>query len=286
MTTRRNLLAGTTAALALAAMPRFAAAGDDTDLVESLVERAGCGENIEFPARRLVITRPLTLDLRGNAVKSGATLVGAGLERTILDMRAVQTDPAFLVTGPGDSFYLTMKDFSIWGELPGAVLQIGDNNCQDHHNEAQIDLLLKNYASSINAVGIRLNSVLNADLRLVANCERYGTGITCRQTQFSRMFGSSGTQDGYGMRLTHGYTYGNVFQAMDFENVQYCVVIDSPTAVRNTFIGGQFSYSRAGVSATAGNTNCFINPNPAPFGGAGVGSLFNPGASVGLQMWP
>ena len=66
---------------------------------------------------------------------------------------------------------------------------------------------------------------------------------------------------------------------VDLENVLYCVIQDGANCQGNTFIGGTWNYTGAGVFSTAGADLQIINPNINPsspgtlagFVGNGVG---------------
>lgn len=196
-------------------------------------------------------------------------------------------------TGGGGCFYSKFSGFDIssngWG---GPALQVMRDNYSDAANGFVFeDMRITNSANSgATNSALKLNGVFSCDFRNVtANCGSTSfasaTGVaSLRMTQasFNRFQGSfSGA--GIGIHLTansgvgaSGFSFGNVFHAIDAEVNWYDVQIDTGNAANNTFTGGQWEWTTGGApfNCTAGFSNVFQNGNIAStlvFGSGGTG---------------
>ncbi len=217
----------------------------------------------------------------------GVTVYGDGVGRSIINCMDVKKSPQMLITcptTPGDCDFLSMKGLGIFTKTTGVGMQFGTETYTDPINEPVLDLMVLNFDTSKTAVAVEINYVLNGDIRLVANTAGAGTSLLLRQASFNHFTGSYGGVGGVAVRLSAGFNDGNVFTALDMENVATCVVSESSHNLGNTFVGGTWSYTRNGVVSTSGRRLVIINPQlnlPPP--GKAAGFL---GAAVGVIVWP
>jgi hypothetical protein len=111
-----------------------------------------------------------------------------------------------------------------------------------------------------------------------------GYSLVLRQASFNFFTGSySGGRAG--IYLTAGYSFGNVFNAIDDEVTYHPVIIDSAAAGNNQFNGGQYQFNTSasgtcGIYASAGASNIFNNLNMA----ATYANFICPGAYTGVHV--
>ena len=139
--------------------------------------------------------------------------------------------------------------------------------CGVHFNEA--------YSNIID------NCVWDADGSVSSPNYSYASGaagLRMTQSSFNRINGSfSGAGAGihmtYNGQATTGYSFGNVFEACDFEVNWFDFQCDSANAGANTFLGSQFEFTAGGstFNCTAGVDNNVYNPNATvSFGNGGL----------------
>lgn len=245
------------------------------------------GQPLYFPTGTYFVgTENLVLSLE-YCQYTGITVYGDGVGRSIINCMDVKASPQMLVTcptTPGDSVFLVMRGLGVFTKTSGVGVQFGAENFSDPINEPVLDLMVLNFDTSKTAVAVELNYVLNGDIRLVANTSGAGTSLLLRQASFNHFTGSYGGVGGVAVRMSAGFNDGNVFTALDMENVATCVVSNSPHNLGNTFVGGTWSYTRNGVVSTSGRRLVIINPQlnlPPP--GKASGFI---GAGVGVVLWP
>jgi len=263
-------------------------ATDDSAAIRSAWSAAVLtGQPLYFPAGTYRVgTGQLLLSLE-QCRFTGLTVYGDGVGRSIINCMDVATSPQMLVTcptRPGDSVFLSMKGIGVYTRIAGTGVQFGARDYHDPINEPELDLMVLNFDRTKQAVAVELNYVLNGDIRLVANTAGAGTSLLLRQAEFNRFTGSYGGVGGVSVRLADGFNTGNVFIALDMENVAICVVSTSPHNLANTFVGGTWSYTRNGLVSTAGRRLVIFNPQlnlPPP---GKVSAFF--GAAVGARVWP
>lgn len=185
-------------------------------------------------------------------------------------------------------------------ESPGDGVAIAsmDLDISDNVNEARLDFEAYNHSPSENATAVTLNALYNADVRLIANVKGDGTALKIRKFSFSKFFGSYGAgvykatangpfeyTKGVAIRLADSFNNGNVFVAVDMENVDVCVVHSSQANQGNTFIGGTFSWRSFGVQSTAGNRLLIQNPGVNPTSGP-VTNLLDPSKKFQVKVTP
>jgi hypothetical protein len=224
------------------------------------------GQTGYLPVGTYKCTSQVVFLLNGSATV-GCTFQGDGVGRSILNVAPVTVSPQALLTctsSPGDNDYFTMTDIAIHGDTTGVVFQMGAEDFSDPVNEPVLNIQVLNFNTAASARAIELNYVLNGSLRLIADVGGNGYALTMNQCCFNTFEGSYGAILGTSIHLTMGYNYGNVFLSPDLENVANCVVIDGADCVNNTFIGGTWSYTGAGIAASAGSGNRIIVPNTNP----------------------
>jgi len=257
---------------------------DSTSAFNAFIARALVSGAGFMPAGTYVLTGPLTVDLSAVRQK-GAQIYGAGGQSTVLFIANSSTSPALtLEATSGASFYFEFCDFNVSSSCAAPTLAIGRNlgapsngasNYPDAANGWKIDgVTVNNASTSTSAIGLSLNGVYNCDIRATVNCAGYGDSLRVNYASFNTFRGSFSDANN-AIHFSEYYSFGNVFEAVDLEVVNTCVLIDSSNANRNTFIGGQFVYTNgtgpavAAINATAGAQNRFIGCN---FGGPTVTS--------------
>ncbi|MDV6330685.1 hypothetical protein [Asticcacaulis sp. 201] len=225
----------------------------------------------------------------------GLLIYGDGQQRTILDLRSVTTSPNLqvhcTVSPPTakDNYYLTLRDLGVIGQVAGTVLQLGADDFSDPVNMPRFqNVTVQNFNSSASCVAIKMNYVVGGWFDIQANGGAtgenggLGTALVLRQCQFSHFFGSVGTAD-TAIRMQDGVNASNVFNCLDMENVNTCVVAASGNISANTFIGGTWSYTTNGIHAVAGVSTFIINPTPAPTAGGTLANFLNGVTGLVLQ---
>jgi len=246
---------------------------DDTAAINAwwshLMRHGGTGT---LPAGICVARSPLIWDMSRH--RDGIRITGAGQGQSILDLRAVKPAVPLLITASKPMFYGHFSDITILTDTPGPGVQLGNPKLTDALNGFTFTQMeFKNTARDDTAVALQVNGCVNCDFRTITTNtgggSTTGTGkgvsLQLRYAAFCRFMGSF-SNAGTGIQLTGGYIFGNVFEALDIEVVNTAIRIDSPTAKRNTFIGGQFA-AMTGLNFTAGSANIVTNPNIAVYPG-------------------
>lgn len=202
------------------------------------------------------------------AAATGVTIRGAGVQRSILRLTTT-SGPAFKIGGSTDLFYGKFTDFAVKCNLAATCLQLGNftgpSTYPDALNVFTLDLWVGNDSANAAAVAVEVNHYLNSPYtNLVANTGGAGTALKLRQALFNNFFGSYSTGS-KGIHYVDGYAYGNVFHAVDIENILGGaaggpVVSDIVTASKQTFIGGTFVWTNSsadggGVRINDGSNN-------------------------------
>ena len=261
---------------------------DDTTAVNNWITWVlSSGQRGFLPDGTYLISSQLEI-LLNSVASTGCTFYGAGVARSVLNLQSVTTAPALVAqatngttTAPTSTNYLSFKGIGIQANVAGAAVQLGTTDFADAINEPETDILVQNFSTASGAVGVALNYVLNGNLRIVSYIAGDGDALVCNQATFNKISGSVSSIQGVGVHITNGFNYGNVFDAIDNENVNICVQIDSDNAVNNVFLGGTWSYLVSGINATAGHGNRIVTPNPNPAGTATNNDFF--GAVVGIE---
>jgi hypothetical protein len=206
--------------------------------------------------------------------RNGIRIAGAGQGQSVLDLRSVKSGTPLLITAAKAMFYGHFSDFTVLTDTLGPGVQLGKPALTDALNGftfTQIEF--KNVANNPSTVALQVNGCFNCDFQTITtntgggSITGTGNGVSLqlRYVAFSRFMGSF-SNAGTGVQLTAGHVFGNVFEALDIEVVNTGILIDSPHAARNTFIGGQF-VAMTGLNFVAGNANIVTNPNIAPYRG-------------------
>lgn len=281
----------------------FGAVGDGTTANDTAVDDwIAVAKLVKYPAYAPTgiykLTSQFAIDAAGGNTE-GFTFYGDGRTKTIFDLQTVTTSPnmKFSLTGgtpvsPLIQAYFNIHDFGVRGDIDGIVLAIGENDYSDQINGASFrEITVQNFNNSADSCGIEVNAVYWCEFKFNAVCgagdspgdaTAGSTAIRVRQSAFSKYWISGGGAE-TGLHLTNTFNYGNTFNACDFEIVEDCVKIDNVSVTKNVFIGGQFSYHRYGVKASAGSYNVFINNNENP--SVGATSFFDASNSVGINKF-
>ncbi len=264
------------------------ATNDSNAIKAALAAAITSGKPLYFPTAIYNVGTSQLVFLLNSALTSGVYIYGDGVARSIINAMNVTTSPQVLFTNTEPpsrtAWNFSIKEIGFYNYTTGAGVQFGNEDFSDSFQKPTIDILALNFHNASTARAVEMNSVANGKIRLVANVATNGTGLLLRQATYNHFTGSVGAVAGTSIRLTDGANKGNVFMAMDMENVDTCIISDSPANEANTFIGGTFSYMKNGVISTAGKGLIIINPgtNPAPPGTlAGFA-----GASTGLTIIP
>jgi len=228
------------------------------------------GLNLEFGEGTFNFENPVTLTFPTHAGK----ISGKGIGKTIINFPNALTGAVQLtLQSTADWYDFELCDMSITSSHDGVLVQVGKSDFSDPLNcAAWRNVGIFNSKVGTSAEALRLNYVVNSIFDMCrANCyadgagANYGKSLNCRQVAFCVFNGGSYGNGDYGISFRDGISYGNVFNAVDVENVNYGI-LHASTGGRNTFVGGQFSlytayliYSQAGASE--GNNIYMINPN-------------------------
>lgn len=202
------------------------------------------------------------------ASRTGARFYGVQ-GRSVLDFSAVSSFPALLLKCQNVSnscFYGEFKDISINANCAGPAVAIGTLDHTQAFNGFDFKVQIANANTTSAAIGLQINGVFNSKVWATANNGGHGDAIQVTYMAFSKLFGAGGHCDN-AQRLTNFFIFGNTFETGDLEVTNTCVVIDSASASRNTWLGGQFVFSNgtgpavAAINATAGAENRFIGCN-------------------------
>ena len=231
------------------------------------------GASGELPPATCKANSALTWNMAGRA--SGIRVQGASQGASELDLSGVTTGTPLLFTGSGTNlFYGHFSDFTVLTNINGPGVQIGVVGLTDALNGFSFHQIeFKNAANNAAAIALQVNGCLNCSFDNVTtntgggstNNSGLGVSLEIKYAAFSRFMGSFSSA-ATGLHLTTGYVFGNVFEAMDIENVNTGIVIDSVNAARNTFLGGTYG-AYTGLSFTAGSANVVSNPNISPYTG-------------------
>jgi hypothetical protein len=218
-----------------------------------------------LPAGRYRVTSQITIDYAA-AHDTGIEVISQG---AIIDGAAVSGVPVLYIycsggsaSSPKGCFYLHLSGtLFVYANSSGWAVSLGAIDFSDAHNSVKLDHLIVNNAGASGS-GVLLNYVLNADAFIVADAGLYGLALN--QVQFSRISGAASAPNGWGVWLGSGYTIANTIQGFDFEEAGWCLVNNSSSSQRNTFVSPYLNCI-GGVYSTGGADNLLLNPL---FGGA------------------
>jgi hypothetical protein len=287
----------------------YGAKGDNTSDDYPFIQKAFTDATrkkvaLYFPPGKYLVKSQLVFSLGAN--KSGLKIYGAGVSQSVINAAPVTASPQITFSCesasesvPCHSAFLTVQDIGFETDTAETGVAFGnmDLAVRDNINELKLDAWIYNHNTSPSAKAVTMNRLYNPDVRLIANVKGDGTALTLRQVSFGRFFGSFGAgvhknssgefnyNHGVGIRITDKFNNGNVFLAMDIENVATFVVHDSKNNQGNTFVGGTFSFKDYGVVSTAGERLLIQNPGINPTQGA-VGNIIHPKLNRGVLMFP
>jgi hypothetical protein len=175
------------------------------------------------------LAQPLVIDYTAHAA-TGFELISRG---AVIDGTGVQ-GPALSVTCAGDCFYFHQEGtLFVNANSAGYAVVVGKPDLSDAHNSIKFEHLVVNNAGAGGAV--QLNSVLNADLFIVADSAG-STGLALEQLQFSRLMGAASAGKGNAMVIERGYTFANTVTALDLEASPVCLNVSSAVSHTNAFV--------------------------------------------------
>jgi hypothetical protein len=255
---------------------------DDTVAVQAaLTYAADNGVTLKIPKGTFIVSAPLVVLLPSGTCNK-FRIVGEGMSNSRIDGSATSmTEPLLFIQGgtATDIFYNCIRDLALLGNSSIATLQIGRDDFSDKFNSLMLScLIVGNVNPTEGQNALRLNGIYGSVFQnIVANCHnggtpetRIGVSFNLRQTQFSTFSGSAGNAK-IGIEMGSGYVYGNVFNAVNIEVTNTCIVINGANVLNNSFIGGTFVYgATGGLNATAGTSNAFINNHWASMGESGT----------------
>lgn len=208
--------------------------------------------------------------------RNAPVIRGCGIGKTRFDFpNAKDGEVQMHYYGDTDWYDFEMSDFEISSSHDGTLLKIGKDDCLDPLNCAWFSRLgiFNGKPGAGNSVGLDVGYLVNSNVNGVrSNCfangqgANYGTSFLVRQMEFTNFGSCSFGNASYGIRFVQGFSFGNVFSAIDIENVNICVKNESDNVGLTTFMGGQFSlFNYYMVQASQGFQNInrfrFINPN-------------------------
>jgi hypothetical protein len=182
-------------------------------------------------------------------------------------------------------FYPTFSTLWICGYVNAPLLTFGRDDLADAFNALNVLRCNVNngYPDQLNE-GVRLNYVVGGEFaNVVINCggsgrptastaPGYGTALNLRQAVAMTFRSTQLGNAKNALRLTQGYNYGNEFSAIEIEEVDTGLTIDSATSSRNMFNSGTIVARRL-FNCTAGNTNVMeMTVNKSPYAGGTTGT--------------
>ena len=210
---------------------------------------------------------PLVWDFAGMG-DSSITIVGDGMHNSTIDFS--ESGGGILITNTDsnrpDSFYSSFSDFSIRGNTPDILFQLGDLNNTVPINAFEFrNIWVGNNYVGGNPIVAQLNWVLATIFSNVVFAGNHsGKALQLRAVAFCTWIGGSATWGDIGIDIPpagFGTVAGNRFLDMDFEeNVTGHVSITNPNAHDNVWSGGTWVYvpgTQFCVDATAGQRNKF-----------------------------
>jgi Pectate lyase superfamily protein len=220
-----------------------------------------------IPQGRYIITQGLFWNVEP-AASAGVKIYGDGAKRSVL---VINNYLGIGCPAQCNAFYSSFSDFGI--QAYGVILGVDNiwGNGVDALNGYEFrNLDIEGAGSAIGApAALWVNGVYSSNFSNVSvNYHGSGDALLLNKAAFNTFQGAFG-QAHRGVHLTQIYSgdavYGNVFLNLDLETDDYDVVIDSPNAATNTFVGGQYAwFNGAAIDAPAGVSNIFLNPNWAP----------------------
>lgn len=274
---------------------QFGAKGDNsTDdtaaIIAAIAEHKASGRPLVFNAGVFKVSGQIAIDVSSLLTNTGINIRGAGRRRTIFSSSYGGGVP-FLVTG-GAAFFHSLRDIGFQGtNNAGAILQIGKDDFSDAFNSCTFTgININNSSLNASCEGVRLNYVLQSDIDIVSNCggtgrpgqpttPGFGSAVVLRQVQFSRLKMAAGNAN-IGMYVTSGFTFGNSILALDIEEVDTGVKVDSANAASNRCLGGTIVATKI-FDSTAGQGFVCSSTNLSPYGG---GSFFNGTNNTGIVI--
>jgi len=250
-----------------------------------------------IPGNTYKFLQQISLDLAGLGAR-GIKIYGDGQQATMLDVTAVKTSPAVMLTKSDqtDGFYTKIEDLGIRGNLPGTLLQLGRTDHTDPFNAVRFnDVWLGNNDLSAACVVAQLEYVLGLlFFNVVAAGGGKGDAWQLNAAEFCTWIGGAGTWADYGVHIQKGVNpfgtvAGNRFIGVDYEEChKACVRNDNPDGYANKWDGGTFVYhpgTTVGYDGVAGNGNVIdgVKPFAYPDGTVGFSSFLGGKSGIALR---
>jgi hypothetical protein len=227
------------------------------------------------PAGTYKVTSAITWDVL-SARTTGIRIFGDSPRRSIFTSNISSGSYAFNITTTGTgassgAFYSSFEGIGFQTtstSFAGIALNIGDSSLVGAFNSFLFtNVTVNNNSTAAGSIACQLANVYASTFtNFTVNGSNPTTNVTevvrVIQTQFCTFNSCSFANGATSINFYSGYTFANVFNAVDFEETNLNVQITSTNATKNTFVGGQFS-SRGSycLNAVAGSQNLFINPN-------------------------
>jgi hypothetical protein len=243
---------------------------DDTSAIQTTIDTAVTnGWPVFIPAGTYKVSAELVLDYAGQA-HNGFVVRS---ENATIDGTSVASGPVLQVecsggtpTSPTTCFYFALEGrLQILANTPAYAFVMGEPNFSDQHNSFKIEHLNVNNASTAAAAGAcQFNATYDAQIDAVCDSAGGAAGMALEQVQFSRISGSATAAGigGRGLVLENGFSFSNVFFALDLEVSPTCLSITNTHNGYNTWISPYFNCTTA-VSAVGSNGNMLVNPQYA-----------------------
>lgn len=235
----------------------------------------------------LATTQQLVFDLK-NALTAGIYIWSDGYAE--IDMRGNAANPPFIfeatggtVGSPAGEVYSGIRGIHFDCSVAGSCGYIGQGDFSDAINEGEFNFSVQNFSSSASASCFNLNFMLSSYGKM--NCSTGAgptggnVGFIGNQLNFDH-FSFGGSNVGVLVLLTNGINTANHFDTGDCEVDGVCVESNSTGNISNTWTAGTWSYTSAGVLASAGANNLVQNPGI----NATAANFFTSGSSAFFKL--
>lgn len=243
----------------------------DSGMHTAIGEAEDTGKILVIPPGDFKFEFPFRRQLSSNS----PVFRGCGLGKSRLRFpNAAAGEVQFWVHSDKDWYDFEMSDFQISSEHDGTLVKIGKDDKLDPLNFLTMNGvgIFNGMPGAQNSVALDVGYIVNSNFSGVrANCfangqgANYGTAFLIRQMEFTNFGSCSFGNASYGIKFIDGFSFANVFNAIDVENVNICIQNQSQNTGLNTFIGGQFSlfnnYLIDCPVGLGGTRFHFINPN-------------------------
>lgn len=221
---------------------------------------------------------PLVWDCVGRAVVGGK-IRGAGQQQTILNFQGIASGNPFTIKCSGGTsptvnlagyYRFEFSDFAVFHASSSPAL-IGLDNGSDSIQESIFEnLQFINLGGASAGAALRINQTTQSTfINIIGNATPavqsvsagHGAGCEITMAAFCSFIDCSFANGNIGLHLTDnglpgvmGFIDGNIFQGLDIENVQTCILNTSGNSSDNLVIGGRLNptYSGGGIVSSTG----------------------------------